>query len=172
MRWSLILRDSCPIQTSRYLSSSLYRNGGNRLHLYLNDWKNRRGRGVKWLCQLSSTNTAMDINMSLQSKHFLEFCPIVWYSSLYLSVCRAEINVRAAHGTVIVWLQNEAGFQKWGPTDERVDALLEAYRPGRERERDRQELLSPPRPNQPHDVGMGSMLNANGSSSVAGMKPI
>lgn len=88
---------------------------------------------------------------------------------------RTEINVRAAHGTVIVWLQNEAGYQKWGPTDERVDALLEAYRPGRERERDRQELLSPPRPNQPPDgpiVGMGSMLNVNGSSAIAGMKPI
>ncbi len=91
-----------------------------------------------------------------------------------VSVYRAEINVRAAHGTVIVWLQNEAGFQKWGPTDERVDALLGAYRPGRERERDRQELLSPPRPNQPLDgpASMGSMLNANGSSAMAGMKPI
>nr|CAG4639841.1 EOG090X02BU [Daphnia pulex] len=90
-------------------------------------------------------------------------------------VPKTEINVRAAHGTVIVWLQNEAGYQKWGPTDERVDALLEAYRPGRERERDRQELLSPPRPNQPPDgpiVGMGSMLNVNGSSAIAGMKPI
>lgn len=93
----------------------------------------------------------------------------------YLGTNRTEINVRAAHGTVIVWLQNEAGYQKWGPTDERVDALLEAYRPGRERERDRQELLSPPRPNMPLDgptVNMSSILNANGSSAMAGMKPI
>nr|CAG4646088.1 EOG090X02BU [Macrothrix elegans] len=90
-------------------------------------------------------------------------------------VAKPEINVRAAHGTVIVWLQNEAGYHKWGPTDERVDALLEAYRPGRERERDRQELLSPPRPPQAHDgpsVTMGSMLNANGNSPLVGMKPI
>nr|CAG4651643.1 EOG090X02BU [Triops cancriformis] len=64
-------------------------------------------------------------------------------------VPKSELNVRAAHGTVIVWLQNEAGYARWGPTDERVDALLEAYRPGRERERDKQELLSPPRQETP-----------------------
>lgn len=58
---------------------------------------------------------------------------------------RSEINVRVGHGTVIAWLQNAAGQQRWGPTEERVEALLEAFRPGRERERDRQELLSPTR---------------------------
>lgn len=46
---------------------------------------------------------------------------------------------------MVVWLQNAAGFQQWGPSEERVEALLEAFRPGRERERDRQELLSPHR---------------------------
>lgn len=58
---------------------------------------------------------------------------------------RGEVNIRAAHGTLVVWLQNAAGTARWGPTEERVEALLEAWRPGRERERDRQELLSPPR---------------------------
>ena len=45
---------------------------------------------------------------------------------------------------MVVWLQNNAGFTRWGPTENRVDALLEAFRPGRERERDKlsqQELL-------------------------------
>ncbi|CAK9834563.1 mRNA (2'-O-methyladenosine-N(6)-)-methyltransferase [Anthophora retusa] len=58
---------------------------------------------------------------------------------------KGEVNIRAAHGTLVVWLQNAAGTARWGPTEERVEALLEAWRPGRERERDRQELLSPPR---------------------------
>lgn len=58
---------------------------------------------------------------------------------------RSELNIRSSHGTVIVWLQNLSGYQKWGPTEERVEALLEAFRPGRERERDRKELLSPTR---------------------------
>ncbi|XP_076687419.1 phosphorylated CTD-interacting factor 1 isoform X3 [Andrena cerasifolii] len=58
---------------------------------------------------------------------------------------KGEVNIRAAHGTLVVWLQNAAGAARWGPTEERVEALLEAWRPGRERERDRQELLSPPR---------------------------
>lgn len=58
---------------------------------------------------------------------------------------KGEVNIRGAHGTLVVWLQNAAGTARWGPTEERVEALLEAWRPGRERERDRQELLSPPR---------------------------
>ena len=58
---------------------------------------------------------------------------------------RGDVNIRAVHGTLVVWLQNPAGAARWGPTEERVEALLEAWRPGRERERDRQELLSPPR---------------------------
>ncbi|XP_014223431.1 phosphorylated CTD-interacting factor 1 isoform X1 [Trichogramma pretiosum] len=61
------------------------------------------------------------------------------------SMPRGELNIRAVHGTLVVWLQNPAGHAKWGPTEERVEALLEAWRPGKERERDRQELLSPPR---------------------------
>lgn len=43
----------------------------------------------------------------------------------------------------MVWLQNNAGCQRWSPSEDRVEALLEAFRPGRERDRDRQELLSP-----------------------------
>ncbi|XP_060518197.1 mRNA (2'-O-methyladenosine-N(6)-)-methyltransferase [Cylas formicarius] len=58
---------------------------------------------------------------------------------------RSELNVRSNHATVIVWLQNVSGHQRWEPTEERVNALLETFRPGRERERDRQELLSPTR---------------------------
>lgn len=42
-----------------------------------------------------------------------------------------EVNIKSSHGTVIVWLQNDAGFQHWGPTDERVEPLFEAFRPGR-----------------------------------------
>ena len=57
----------------------------------------------------------------------------------------SELNTRSSHGTVIIWLQNTNGNHRWGPTEERVEALLEAFRPGRERERDRQELLSPTR---------------------------
>lgn len=70
------------------------------------------------------------------------------YTCIYVKsffYCRGEVNIRAAHGTLVVWLQNAAGTARWGPTEERVEALLEAWRPGRERERDRQELLSPPR---------------------------
>ncbi len=47
----------------------------------------------------------------------------------------------------MVWLQNAPGFQRWGPTEDRVEALLEAFRPGKERERDKQEMLSPSRIN-------------------------
>lgn len=40
-----------------------------------------------------------------------------------------EVNVKAAHGTLVVFLQNEAGHQKWGPTPERVKELRLAFMP-------------------------------------------
>ncbi|XP_037068647.1 mRNA (2'-O-methyladenosine-N(6)-)-methyltransferase-like, partial [Pollicipes pollicipes] len=60
-------------------------------------------------------------------------------------LCRADSTMRSGNGTVVVWLQNDAGHARWGPTKERVDALLDAFRPNRERQRDRQDLLSPGR---------------------------
>lgn len=57
------------------------------------------------------------------------------------SVPKSDVNVRSPTCTLVAWLQNNAGFQKWNPTEERVDSLLEAFRPGRDR--DRQEILSP-----------------------------
>ncbi|ELU00100.1 hypothetical protein CAPTEDRAFT_219923 [Capitella teleta] len=44
-------------------------------------------------------------------------------------VNKADTNIRASHGTVIIFLQNEAGFNKWGPTRERLNELLLAYNP-------------------------------------------
>lgn len=35
---------------------------------------------------------------------------------------------------MVVWLQNAAGFARWGPTDERVEALLDAWRPRAKRD--------------------------------------
>ena len=39
------------------------------------------------------------------------------------------MNIKAVHGTVIIFLQNDAGFIKWGPTPERVKEVLLAYIP-------------------------------------------
>lgn len=50
---------------------------------------------------------------------------------------RSEIYVKNVHGTMVVWLQNNVGFSRWGPTESRVEALLEAFRPVREKERDK-----------------------------------
>ena len=57
------------------------------------------------------------------------------------------MSIRSIHGTIVVWLQNDAGFQRWGPNEEKTEALFEAFRPGRERERDKAMLLSPNRSN-------------------------
>lgn len=50
---------------------------------------------------------------------------------------KSEVNFKSIHGTMVVWLQNNAGFQRWGPTESRVEAFMESFRPGRERERDK-----------------------------------
>lgn len=42
--------------------------------------------------------------------------------------------MRSVHGTQVIFLQNDAGFSRWGPTPERIDALIEAYKPGKDQE--------------------------------------
>lgn len=50
---------------------------------------------------------------------------------------RTDIYVKSIHGTMVVWLQNNGGYGRWGPTESRVDALLESFRPVRDKERDK-----------------------------------
>ncbi|KAL4235084.1 mRNA (2'-O-methyladenosine-N(6)-)-methyltransferase [Mactra antiquata] len=40
-----------------------------------------------------------------------------------------DMNFKAVHGTLVVFLQNDAGYQKWGPTTERVKELLISAKP-------------------------------------------
>ena len=79
-------------------------------------------------------------------------------------VSKTEVSVKSLHGTMIVWLQNDAGYQRWGPTEDRVDALLDAFRPGRERERDRTQLLSPTR-QPPTSIAIDHTANATMNNS-------
>ncbi|XP_076336862.1 mRNA (2'-O-methyladenosine-N(6)-)-methyltransferase-like isoform X1 [Tachypleus tridentatus] len=58
----------------------------------------------------------------------------------HLSV-RGEGSWISSHGTVVVFLQNDAGFVRWGPTQDKVDSLLEAYKPGKDKERE--QMLAP-----------------------------
>ncbi|XP_075701518.1 mRNA (2'-O-methyladenosine-N(6)-)-methyltransferase isoform X1 [Rhinoderma darwinii] len=41
---------------------------------------------------------------------------------------RKDLYYKAVHNTAILFLQNEAGFQKWTPTPERVQELCTAYK--------------------------------------------
>ena len=68
--------------------------------------------------------------------------------------------MRSVNGTMIVWLQNDAGYQRWGPTEDKVEQLLESFRPGRERERDKAQLLSPTHPSS----SSGGNINTTGGS--------
>lgn len=37
------------------------------------------------------------------------------------SLPKSEVSVKSVHGTMIVWLQNDAGYQRWGPTEVSLD---------------------------------------------------
>jgi len=76
------------------------------------------------------------------------------------SLFRSEVGIRSVNATMIVWLQNDAGYQRWGPTEERVEQLLESFRPGRERERDKAQLLSPT-----HSSGSSGMSSSSSNNS-------
>ena len=80
---------------------------------------------------------------------------------------RSEVNVRSVNGTIIVWLQNDAGFQRWGPTEDRVEQLLESFRFGRERERDKAQLLSPTRQPPPPQPTAPAAAGTSQPSSTA-----
>jgi hypothetical protein len=53
----------------------------------------------------------------------------IYYSSFF----RSEINVKSATATMVVWLQNDSGYNMYKPTDAAVDAFLESYRPGKDK---------------------------------------
>lgn len=40
------------------------------------------------------------------------------------------------HGTQIFFLQNDSGYARWGPTPERIEALLEAFKLGKDKDRE------------------------------------
>uniref|UniRef100_H3BHH4 mRNA (2'-O-methyladenosine-N(6)-)-methyltransferase n=2 Tax=Latimeria chalumnae TaxID=7897 RepID=H3BHH4_LATCH len=51
------------------------------------------------------------------------------YRSGSQHICKKEdMYYKAVHGTAILFLQNDAGFAKWEPTQERVQELLAAYK--------------------------------------------
>ncbi|KAH8240089.1 hypothetical protein KR032_011148 [Drosophila birchii] len=50
---------------------------------------------------------------------------------------KSEVLIKCMQGTQVVWLQNSAGYARWGPNEIRVEALREAFRPQRDRERER-----------------------------------
>ena len=64
------------------------------------------------------------------------------YRNGFQHLCdKSDLNVKSAHGTLIVFLQNDSGFLKWGPTPERLDELIDAYKCGKDKEIP---ILSPP----------------------------
>ncbi|XP_070536314.1 mRNA (2'-O-methyladenosine-N(6)-)-methyltransferase-like isoform X2 [Ptychodera flava] len=53
-----------------------------------------------------------------------------------------ELYYRAVHGTLVFFLQNKAGYEKWEPTQEKVDALLQAFRPIGNKPPDRYKMMN------------------------------
>ncbi|XP_045193105.1 mRNA (2'-O-methyladenosine-N(6)-)-methyltransferase-like [Mercenaria mercenaria] len=52
------------------------------------------------------------------------------YRHGFQHICsKDDMNFKAVHGTLVVFLQNDAGFQRWGPTTERVKELLISAKP-------------------------------------------
>lgn len=45
---------------------------------------------------------------------------------------------------MVVWLQNESGYNLYKPTDTAIDAFLESYRPGKDKNSDAISTAEPP----------------------------
>ncbi|KAK6174693.1 hypothetical protein SNE40_017923 [Patella caerulea] len=47
------------------------------------------------------------------------------YRNGFQHICpKTDVNVKSLHGTLAIFLQNDAGYAKWGPSSERVKELL------------------------------------------------
>lgn len=85
----------------------------------------------------------------------------------------SELSLKSSHPTLVVFLQNDAGFLRWGPTPDRVEAFLEAYKPGKEIPKEKElSLLSPPPTPQSSNIvatsnHMNSLNNELASPQVA-----
>jgi len=69
----------------------------------------------------------------------------------------------------IIFLQNESGFNKWGPTSERLDALLNSFKFGREMNYKDKEIsiLSPPPTPQTSSSPYSSTSTTSSTSTSA-----
>jgi phosphorylated CTD-interacting factor 1 len=74
---------------------------------------------------------------------------------------------KSPHPTLIVFLQNDAGFLRWGPTPNRIDAFIESYKPGKEASKEKElALLSPPPTPQTSATPPAAPLSADPSGVV------
>ena len=62
-------------------------------------------------------------NLEHEYRHgFQHVCPL------------SEVHAKSQFNTLVYFLQNDAGFLKWGPTPERVEELVESFKIGRDKE--------------------------------------
>ncbi|GFR12269.1 mRNA [Trichonephila clavata] len=79
---------------------------------------------------------------------------------------KSEICQRSIHGTQVFFLQNDSGYARWGPTPERIDALLEAFKLGKDK--DREQNLTPvtPTPHQGPSTTSGAQISDQDQSKT------
>ena len=82
-----------------------------------------------WFSWLYSDNF---IIYTFRSKLFI-FLIMLWHKH-FIIIVREELNIRSSHGTLVVFLQNDSGYERWGPTPERLAELALSFqavkRPG------------------------------------------
>lgn len=83
----------------------------------------------------------------------------------------SEMIFKSSHPTLVIFLQNDAGFIRWGPTPDRFEALLESLKPGKEvipaKERELSILSPPPTPQGSNSSLQPSAIpNSNNNSGT------
>lgn len=71
--------------------------------------------------------------MFFKSESYPFIHSLVSYFNHVLLSNRTEVNVKSTNSTLVCWLQNEQGYQLYKPTDTAIDAFLESYRPGKDK---------------------------------------
>uniref|UniRef100_A0A182SG23 PCIF1 WW domain-containing protein n=1 Tax=Anopheles maculatus TaxID=74869 RepID=A0A182SG23_9DIPT len=129
--------------------------------VFLQEWKDPP---LKCLSKIEDSpykrKQVVVMGMEHEYRHGLQHC-----------IPKSEVNFKSIVGTMVVWLQNAAGYARWAPTETRVDALLEAFRPGRERDRDKATATTVPvQPSCSASASSPDVVTA-GNSSAPGEIP-
>lgn len=126
-----------------------------------------------WVEPVSKAVKKMEASRFKRKQLSLEACEYEFRNGFQHMCEPKDLIVKSSHNTLVFFVQNDAGFLRWGPTPDRLEALTDAFKPGREgssasTSKDLSLLSPPPTPQAPATLAPGtcaSGINSTGNNN-------